>query len=277
MEQEDRIIWIYLRIEEVYLEITGGRRLRRHGFPPRLSDVEVLTMEIVGEMEGRNGDRAIWRYFNEHWRSWFPDLPAYKTVAKQCANLWRMKQMILERLFGTRDTVHIIDGAPMAVCHNARAYRSRMLDEHTAWGYCAAKNAHYYGLRGHPVLGLNGFITAFVLTPANVDERLSLGDMIGKIKGMLIADKGFIDQKWKQRLAQHGIDLQTPLRDNMTDERPKWAVKQLVKVRKTIETALSVLVNHFALTKIKAHDLWHFTSKLTRKLLTYNFYVMLRS
>jgi hypothetical protein len=55
MELEDRIIWIYLRIDEIYKEITKEKPLRRGGFAPALSDVEVLTMEIVGEMEGRAG------------------------------------------------------------------------------------------------------------------------------------------------------------------------------------------------------------------------------
>jgi hypothetical protein len=277
MEPEDRIILICLHIEEIYLQITKGRRLRLHGFEPALSDVEVLTMEIVGELEGRNGDRAIWRYFNEHWREWFPNLSAYKTFAKHCANLCWIRQLIMQRLFGGKDDVYIIDGVPMPVCHNARAYRSRMLEEFTAWGYCAAKDEKYYGLRGHAVMSLNGFITAFIVTPANLDERLSMGDLTGQIKGMLIGDKGFIDQKWPHLLMAHDIDLQTPLRDNMPDDRPGWAVKQLLKVRKSIETALSALINSFSLDKIKAHDVWHFSNKLFRKILAYNFYVMLRS
>ena len=63
MEQEDRIITVYLMIVEIYADITADKPLRRGGFTPRLSDEEVLTMEIIGEMEGRNGDRAIYRYF----------------------------------------------------------------------------------------------------------------------------------------------------------------------------------------------------------------------
>lgn len=275
MEQEDRIIAVYLMIEEIYADITFEAPLRHGGFPPHLSDVEVLTMEIIGEMEGKNGDRAIHRYFREHWLSWFPMMPKFKAFAKQCANLCRVKKLILERLFGDKDNIHIIDGVPMPVCHNARAYRSRILYEYTQWGYCAAKDEHYYGLRGHLVLGVNGFIKDFIVTPANVDERSVLGDLIGKIKGMLIGDKGYISQEWKSLLATHDIDLQTPLRDNMTDDRPKWAVKQLLKVRKNVETALSVLIDQFSLTKIKAHNMWHFTSKLTRKLLAYNFKIIL--
>ncbi len=277
MELEDRIIAVYLRIEEIYTEITAGRSLRRGGFPPALSDVEVLTMEIIGEMEGRNGDRAIWRYFKNHWLEWFPRLSAYKTFAKHCANLCWVKQVILSRLFPPVDCVHIIDGVPMPVCHNVRASRSRMLAGTAAWGYCAAKDEYYHGLRGHIVMAMEGFITAFVVTPANVDERLAMMDIAGHVKSMLIGDKGFIGERWKQDMAACGVDLQTPLRDNMPDPRPPWAVRNLLRVRKSVETALSLLTELFGLTKIKAHDLWHYTSKLTRKLLAYNFHIDLKS
>jgi hypothetical protein len=277
MELEDRIIAVYLRIEEIYEALTSEQPLRRRGFEPALTDPEVLTMEIIGEMEGRNGDRAIWRYFKEHWPDWFPNLSAYKTFAKHCANLCWIKQEILRRLFGRADDVHIIDGVPLPVCHRARAHRSRTLEGVAAWGFCAAKDEHYYGLRGHLVLAMKGFIAAFVVTPANIDERQCLWDIAGSVRGLLIGDKGFIGEQWKQDMAAQGIDLQTPLRHNMDDPRPKQAVKNLLRVRKSVETALSVLTECFGLTKIKAHDLWHYANKLTRKLLAYNFYVALKS
>ena len=244
----------------------------RQGFPPALSDVEVLTMEIVGEMEGRNGDRAIWRYFGMHWRDWFPKLSAYKTFAKHCANLSWIKEPLMARLFHSADDpLHIIDGVPLPLAHNVRAPRSRMLKEHAAWGFCAAKDAHYYGLKGHLVIAHSGLITAMAVTPANIDERSVLWDIARKIKGLLIGDKGYLGQDLQADLATHGIDLQTPLRDNMPDPRPRWAVHTLNRTRKPVETALSVLLDRFHLAKIKAHDLWHYTNKLLRKLLAYNF------
>ncbi len=77
-------------------------------------------------------------------------------------------------------------------------------------------------------------------------------------------------------MSANDIDLQTPLRDNMVDTRPKQTVKTLMYIRKSIETALSVLTGSFALTKIKAHDIWHFTNKLYRKLIAYNFYITMK-
>ena len=44
MDQEERIITIYLRIEEIYNKLTADKPLRKSGFPPALSDVEVLTV-----------------------------------------------------------------------------------------------------------------------------------------------------------------------------------------------------------------------------------------
>ena len=152
-----------------------------------------------------------------------------------------------------------------------------MLDTVTAWGYCAAKDERYYGLKGHVMINLDGYITACPVAPANVDERELLAESTGKARGMLIGDKGYIGAAWAEHMADTGIDLQTPLRDNMADTRPGWAVRQLLKVRKKVETVLSVLTEQFAFTRIKAHDIWHFTSKLCRKILAYNVYITLKS
>lgn len=278
MELEDVIIDLYLRIDGIYREIVEGGRLRQRGFDPALSDAELLTIEIFGEIQGYNGDRAIWRYSRTHWQHYFPRLGSYKCFAKHCANLCWIKEAILQRIFSGRDEdIHIIDGVPMPVCHNARAYRARMLSEASAWGYCAAKDEHYYGIRGHVVLGLNGLISAVIISPANRDERSSLHHLKGWIKGMLIGDKGFISEDLRKEMADCGIDLQTPKRANMHDERPKQTVQRLMHVRKRVETTIGSLLEHFQLAKIKAHDQWHFLSKLYRKILAYNFSVMMKS
>ena len=51
-------------------------------------------ISIVGEFLGKDTDTGIWRYFKEHWRSWFPGLGSRWNYAKQSANLWAIKQKI---------------------------------------------------------------------------------------------------------------------------------------------------------------------------------------
>jgi hypothetical protein len=52
--------------------------------------------------------------------------------------------------------------------------------------------------------------------------------MFGLLSGLLIGDKGLLSKTRQAELAKVGIDLQTPLRDNMEDLRPKTAVQRLL-------------------------------------------------
>lgn len=48
--------------------------IRKRGPGPKLSDAEVITMEIAGESLGMDCDKTIHRYFRDHWRHLFPNL-----------------------------------------------------------------------------------------------------------------------------------------------------------------------------------------------------------
>ena len=67
---------------------------------------------------------------------------------------------------------------------------------------------------------------------------------------------------------QH-IDLETPLRANMTDTRDPVFVKSLIKVRRLIETVIGQLPDHLHIAKVRARDLWHLTSRINRKILAH--------
>ncbi len=44
-----------------------GRKLRQRGPKPKLSDAEVLTIEIVGEYLGLDTDEGLYAYFRRHY------------------------------------------------------------------------------------------------------------------------------------------------------------------------------------------------------------------
>ena len=88
---EEALILLYLLVDDAYRIVTFGGRLRQRGPEPKLSDVEVLTMEIFGEQQGRHDDAAIHRYFDGHWRHFFPALGSDQAFARQCAALSLIK------------------------------------------------------------------------------------------------------------------------------------------------------------------------------------------
>jgi hypothetical protein len=162
MPVEEFIIAVFCWVETALADVTGGVKLRTRGLAPRLSDSEVITMEIVGELLGQEGDEAIWEYFQRHWVGWFPGLGDRSTLVRQAANLWRVKPRLQERWvadLGARTADgHIMDGFPIAVCQLARAPRSKVLKAEADYGYCAAKDEYYYGLKANLLIDRRGVV-----------------------------------------------------------------------------------------------------------------------
>lgn len=279
MQLEELIIRVFCCIDELLGQVCSGGRLRQRGFAPKLSDGEVITMEIVGEFLGLNEDKAIWVYFKRHFQDWFPQLGCRTTFVRQAANLWRVKERIwqtLSRQMGaTGDDVHLIDGFPLPVCHFRRAHFSRLFAAEAGYGYCAAKRQTYYGFKGHLLISAGGVITSATFTPAYVDERDAVFDLVGSVKGLLIGDKGYLRPLLSEELYAREIDLQTPLRRNMTDTRSDRQVKRLNAQRRLVETVIGQLQQRFHITASKARDLWHLTSRFTRKILAHTVTVFL--
>jgi hypothetical protein len=168
------------------------------------------------------------------------------------------------------DNIHLIDGFPIPVCHYGRAYRHKNYQDLAAFSYCAAKQEKYYGFEGHLLVTLSGMIKGFTIAPANVDEREVAPDITSHIHGLLGADKGYISPKLAQYYETQGIDLQTPLRRNMKDDRSKPVVRRLMKSRRIVETVISQLSERFNIQKVRAKDLWHLSHRLIRKILSHN-------
>ena len=104
-----------------------------------------------------------------------------------------------------------------------------------------------------PLLIFHGTITGVIFTAANTDERIAMFDLVNPIRGLLIGDKGYISQEVKMDLQDHyGIELQTPLRSNMKDDRDPLYVSQLMKTRRLVETVIGQLSDHFHIEKVRA-------------------------
>jgi hypothetical protein len=240
---------------------------------PRLPDSEVITMEIIGEFLGYDTDKGIWEYFRAHWRTWFPALGSRAQFARQAADLWRIKQLVqqaLARVLGAFDEdVHTVDGHPMRVCGLTRAGRCKRFRGVATKGYCASKKEYYYGLHGHLLITMDGLITAYTLTGANVDERVATWDLLDGVVGWLLGDKGYIGAFFKTLLRERDVRLDTPMRKNMVDDCPRAARRTMLGVRRLIETVIGQLTERLHIEKVWARDLWHQTNRIARKLLAH--------
>ncbi len=104
-----------------------------------------------------------------------------------------------------------------------------------------------------------------------------LGTLIEGFRGIVPADKGFLDEYQHQLW----LDIQqtqviTPVKSNMkTAPEQVTLVKQTKYWRKLVETVGSQLSDRFQITKIKVKDLWHYQNRIFRKVLSHTVGVFL--
>lgn len=55
----------------------------------------------------------------------------------------------------------------------------------------------------------------------------------------------------------------------MSDTRDPACVDYLVKTRRLVETVIGQLTDHLHIAKVRARDLWHWTSRINRKILAH--------
>lgn len=251
---------------------------RRRGPAPKLSDSEVLTIEIVGEFLGIDAEKDLYAYFRRHYGEWFPVLKRVHrtTFTRQMANLWAIKRKLWGELLGRigfDPEVSLIDSFALPVCRFARAYRCRLLAEESAFGYDEMSKQTFYGLRAHLHVAWPGVIVGVELAAANAHELHLAEELLRETKGWVLGDRNYWSPELAQRLEDEGLRLLTPYKSKKKEEAP-WP-RWLTQKRRRIETVISQLVERYGAKKVWARDRWHLTSRWLRKILshTMSFYL----
>jgi len=79
---------VYVLVDDWYQQ--EGRHLvrSRPGVKPRFSDSEVLTLEVVRDLEGQTKERRWYRTVRANWRTLFPGLPCCTNGPRACTGCW---------------------------------------------------------------------------------------------------------------------------------------------------------------------------------------------
>lgn len=265
-------------------DFLGGRKLRSRGPAPKLSDAEVITMEIVGEFLSIDTDKAIHAYFRRHYAEWFPAVAKIHrtTFSRQAANLWKVKEELwrhlLESEFGGRPLgeegmeLCVVDSFPMAVCQKARSHRCRIVGELSDYGRDTVGGGFFYGVRAHVVVAWPGVVVRASLAPANVHDLSVAEELLeGAGAGWVLADRNYWSPDLAERLRRQGAGETRLLSRYKVAKRerekglrwPRW----LVHKRRRIETVFSQLAGRWSAKKVWARDSWHLASRFVRKIL----------
>jgi hypothetical protein len=250
----------------------AGQRLRRRGPRPTMRDSEVLTIEVVGEFLGLETDSNIFTYFCRHYADWFPSLRKINrtTFVRQAANLWKVKrelwQAVVQRI--PHDPYFsIVDSFPVPVCRFARANRCHLYSGSAAYGHDEVARQTYFGFRAHVRLAWPGVIVDCTVAPANIHDMEGAEELLEHVHGWALGDRNYWNPEAFERLHQNDLWLLAPFK---SAKREKQSFPFYLKhVRYRIETVFGQLVERYHAKRVWARDLWHFTSRWMRKLLSH--------
>ena len=278
MELYDFIITIYCIVDDFCKKEFPCRSLRARGFDPKLSDSEVIMMEVVGEYLGFHNDKEIYKYFQRHWKTLFTTMPDRSNFARQAANLWKVKHALFEHIQRPEsDWLEIVDAIPVEVCKFIRAKRSKLFKTTAAYGKWFGRT--FFGFRVHIKITLKGMIRSFILAPSNIHEINFLEDLLEDDHDVwALGDKAYRSapleaQLWHERK----VYLHTSKRRNESRQSPlpKATIRRLTGIRRLVETVNGQLEQQFSIKSTLARDVWHLFNRIIRKILSHTFGVFL--
>jgi Transposase DDE domain len=273
MNLDHFIITCFCLIDEMMPMITKDQRLRARGPAPKLSDSEVITMEVVGSYLGLSQDQELFDSFQRHYTHFFPALSGLHrtTFVRQAANLWAIKEhlwcWLRDEVITYDPSMSIVDSVPLPVCRFARAPWCARFRGEAGYGKDHADRQTFYGFRVHAQLGWPGLLTRVFLAPANEADGEIAPLLLEGTTGVVLGDRNDWLPDLQAFLRTKGILLQAPFRKAHSPKAAAYQSPVLGRVRYLIDTVFGQLTDRCQMKRVWARDLWHLRNRLLRSIL----------
>jgi hypothetical protein len=232
---------------------------------PHFTDSEVIAIALLQGPLGVASLQQTYRMVARNWRAAFPRLPSYRQWINRLHRLTRHVGELLALTCGHAGTdtrVYLMDSKPIALCHQVRHGRVRLMREDGA-RFGKTSKGWFFGFKLHALRHITGRVMNIILTPANWDDREPAPCLAeGADGGITIADLGYCGPACAETLAEAEMLLIT----RADAPGRKFLLSQ---VRQGVETMFSQWWHHFIdrVFSRSWHGLWN-TIKL--KVLHYN-------
>lgn len=275
---KDFVTVAYVIIDDIYQKVTPTYIMNRCNINDSiLSDSEIITISIVGELLTIDSENAWYGFCKKNMKDLFPKLCHRTRFNRTRRNLHAVIEEIRKELSSltelAEEPCRIIDSIPIPVCKFGRGRFHKTFKGYGAtYGKCPSKKETYLGYKLHMLTTLDGLVTDFVITPANIDDRAAVWDLVASYKNItVLGDKGYTKADLITDLkSEKGINLLPVQKSNSKVQFPK-AVRQLIfKLRRRIETTASQLTQQLNIEQVLAKSFWGLQTRIKTKLLAYN-------
>ncbi len=274
---EDFILLVYTIIDDLYQQfVPSSVSQRRNITTAKMSDSEIITLSICSELAGVDSENAWYSFVKRNYRHLFPNLCCRTRFNRTRRNLLQVTELLRQKIhlvFPIPDSRYfVIDSFPLPVCKFGRArYCSSFRENGANYGKCPSKKETYFGFKVHALITLEGYITAFEITPASVDDREGLRDLAENCLGLVVlGDKGYTGETLIEDMREKGICLMSLKPSNYKTNWPRKLRQLIFRFRRRVETVFSQLSEQMNAEKVLAKNYRGLCTRLQNKILGHN-------
>ena len=274
---EDFILLVYAIIDDLYQQfVPSSVSQRRNITTAKMSDSEIITLSICSELAGVDSENAWYSFVKRNYRHLFPNLCCRTRFNRTRRNLLQVTELLRQKIhlvFPIPDSRYfVIDSFPLPVCKFGRArYCSSFRENGANYGKCPSKKETYFGFKVHALITLEGYITAFEITPASVDDREGLRDLTENRMGLVVfGDKGYTGETLFEDMREKGICLMSLKPSNYKTNWPRKLRQLIFGLRRRVETVFSQLSEQMNAEKVLAKSYRGLCTRLQNKILGHN-------
>lgn len=234
----------------------------------KLSRSEVMTICIEFHQSGYRNFKCFYLgYVVRYLSTQFKSLVLYnRFVELMKDNLEYLSGYLVSR-FDLVTGISYVDSTPIQVCKPKRMGRHKVFSDVGAKGKSTI--GWFFGFKLHLMINERGGLLGVKCTPANVDNRTPVPEMVTNIFGKLFGDKGYISKKLTEHLSGQGIQLITGIRKNMKNKLMHLTDKILLRKRSIIETVNDQLKNISQIEHSRHRSLCNFMVNMLCGLIAY--------
>jgi len=274
---KDFFLVTYVIIDDIYQEVTPAyiKNRRNIGYSI-LSDSEIITISIVGELLSIDSENAWFNFCRKNLKDLFPKFCHRSRYNRTRRNLHavidEIRKALTHKFGASTDLYRIVDSIPIPVCKFGRAVFHKAFKGLATYGRSPSKKETYLGFKLHMLSTLDGYITDFVLTDASKDDRQVVWELVSSYRSItILGDKGYISKKLATELKSlNDINLLYMKKNNSKSQYPKPLRQLIFKLRKRIETSFSQLTEQLNINRVKTKSLWGLITRLRTKILGQN-------
>ncbi|HEY1352077.1 MAG TPA: IS982 family transposase [Ktedonobacteraceae bacterium] len=247
-------------------QIAAGKQRQR---PGQLWPSEIMTILIHFH---QSHYRTFKAYYTEHVHVYLtsecPHLVSYTRIVALIPGMLVPLLAYLQSRYGDCTGISFIDSTSLSVCDPKRIHQHRVFAADARRG--KSSMGWFFGFKLHLAVNDQGELLACSLTPGNVDDRAPVPQMVQRLRGKLIGDRGSISASLTELLFEQGLQLITRLRKNRKNHLMHLSDKLLVRKRAIIESIIDQLKNISQIEHSRHRSPTNFVVHLIAGLLAYS-------